>query len=213
MTRTEPTLPHTQCPAKDAPPNAIGLSERSDRLLEAIRLEFPGFEIRPKEGDILQRAIASALLAITLGRQRSYLTHYHTVLFGKLYVPESFAKLSDGDRYVLFMHERVHLRQRKRLGDLAMGFVYLVPLFPLFLAWGRARLEWEAYTATILATAELHGVDAARALEPEIVRRFVGPDYGWMWPFPAVIRGWFRAVVAELEAPARPLEKSGPEIT
>ena len=26
-----------------------------------------------------------------------------------------------------------------------MAFVYLVPIFPLCLAWGRARIEWEAY--------------------------------------------------------------------
>ncbi len=79
-----------------------------------------------------------------------------------------------------------------------MAFVYLVPVFPLFLAWGRARLEWEAYSATIRSTAELHGLPAARALEGEIVRRFVGPDYGWMWPFPGTIRRWFRSVIAQL---------------
>ena len=42
-----------------------------------------------------------------------------------------------------------------------MAFVYLVPFFPLFLAWGRARLEWEAYVETIRATAEVRGLDAA----------------------------------------------------
>jgi hypothetical protein len=86
------------------------------------------------------------------------------------------------------------------MGDLAMAFVYLVPFFPLFLAWGRARLEWEAYVETIRATAEVRGLDAARALREEIVRRYVGPDYGWMWPFPRSIRRWFGEVIAELEA-------------
>jgi hypothetical protein len=86
------------------------------------------------------------------------------------------------------------------MGDLAMAFVYLVPFFPLFLAWGRARIEWEAYVETIRATAEVHGLDAARALEGELVRRYVGPDYGWMWPFPRTIRRWFAEVMADLEA-------------
>jgi hypothetical protein len=27
----------------------------------------------------------------------------------------------------------------------------------------------------------------------------VGPDYGWMWPFPATIRRWFGRVIAELK--------------
>src|ERR1700733_9503379 len=155
-------------------------SARHEALLDDIRREFPGFEVVPK------------LAVVTLGGQRRYLTHYHTVLFGKLYVPDSWPRMDDDARYILLRHERVHLRQRRRMGDLVMAFVYLFPIFPLFLAWGRARIEWEAYVETIRATAEVHGLDAARALEDEIVRRYVGPDYGWMWPFPRAVRSWFR---------------------
>jgi hypothetical protein len=86
------------------------------------------------------------------------------------------------------------------MGDLAMAVVYLLPILPLFLAWGRARIEWEAYVETIRATAEISGLEAARALEDEIVRRYVGPDYGWMWPFPRAVRGWFAEVIERLEA-------------
>jgi hypothetical protein len=179
-------------------------TSRHERLLEEIRGEFPEFEIRPKRGSDLQRAISVALAAITLGGQRHYLTRYHTVLFGKLYVPDTWAGMHDDARYVLLRHERVHLRQRRRMGDLAMAFVYLVPFFPLFLAWGRARIEWEAYAETIRATAEVHGLDAARALREEIVARYVGPDYGWMWPFPGVIRRWFGEVLEEV---SRDLER------
>jgi hypothetical protein len=172
------------------------------RLLEDIRREFPSFEIRPKRTSALQRLIAGALAVVTLGGQRRYLTHYHTVLFGKLYVPDAWDGMDDAARYVLLRHERVHLRQRRRMGDVPMALVYLLPLFPLFLAWGRARIEWEAYVETIRATAEVHGLDAARGLEDEIVRRYVGPDYGWMWPFPRTVRRWFHATIAELEARA-----------
>jgi hypothetical protein len=186
---------------------------RSERLLASIRREFPDFEVRRKKGDRIQHAISLALAIMTLGGQRSYLTRYHTVLFGKLYVPDSYAQLDDVARTILLEHERVHLLQRRRMGDLAMAFIYLVPVFPLFLAWGRARLEWEAYTATMRATAELCGLPAARALENELVRRFVGPDYGWMWPFPRTIRRWFRAVLAELEATPLPLHNSDPHRT
>jgi hypothetical protein len=83
-----------------------------------------------------------------------------------------------------------------------MAFVYLFPILPLFVAWGRARIEWEAYVETIRATAEVSGLMAARALENEIVRRYVGPDYGWMWPFPGAVRRWFAEVIAQLEAEA-----------
>ena len=83
-------------------------------------------------------------------------------------------------------HERVHLRQRRRYGDLVMTFLYLVPFFPLGLAYGRARIEWEAYTETMRATAELLGSDARdrTALRAHIVQQFTSGAYGWMWPFP-----------------------------
>ena len=80
-----------------------------------------------------------------------------------------------------------------------MGFVYLVPIFPLFLAYGRARIEWEAYEETIAATAELLGLERARALKPGLVRRFVGPDYGWMWPFPRAVERWFDEAMERIE--------------
>ena len=178
------------------------MTTRHEALLRDIVEEFPSFAIVPKRTSTLQRAIALALAVVTFGGQRHYLTRYHTVLFGKLWVPDAWGRMSDDDRYVLLRHERVHLRQRKRMGDVVMALAYLLPLFPLFLAWGRARIEWEAYVETIRATAEVHGLDAARALESEIVRRYVGPDYGWMWPFPGVVRGWFAEVIADLEAEA-----------
>jgi hypothetical protein len=33
----------------------------------------------------------------------------------------------------------------------------------------------------------------------EIVERFTGPDYGWMWPFPSHVNRWFDQALQELE--------------
>jgi hypothetical protein len=178
------------------------MPSRHEELLAEIHQEFPAFSIVHKRGDLLQRAIAALLLVVTFGGQRHYMTRYHTVLFGKLYVPDAWTRMDDDERYILLRHERVHLRQRRRMGDLIMALVYLLPFFPIFLAWGRARLEWEAYVETIRATAQVRGLDAARGLKEEIVRRYVGPDYGWMWPFPGAVRAWFAEVIADLEAEA-----------
>ncbi len=167
------------------------IGSEASRLLEEIRAEFPSFAVRYKRESGLQRAIHVALAIVTFGAMRTYATHYHTVLFGVLWVPDSWDEMTDVDRVILLRHERVHLRQRRRMGDVVMALVYLLPFFPLFLAYGRARIEWEAYRETIAATAELRGIDAARALRPTLVRRFVGPDYGWMWPFRATIERWF----------------------
>jgi len=173
---------------------------RLERLLGELRAEFPRFTIQKKRTSGLQKAIHLALAVITFGGQRVYLTRYHTVLFGTLWVPDTWDTMSDDDKYILLRHERVHLRQRKRLGDVMMTFVYLVPFFPLFLAYGRARIEWEAYVETLRATAEVHGPEAAADLRDHIKRRFVGPEYGWMWPFPAAIDRWFDEAMADVRA-------------
>ncbi len=169
-----------------------------DEFLAEMRGEFPTFSIRYKRDSDFQRAIHVAIRIITLDRMKTYATQYHTVLFGTLWVPDAWDAMSDVDRVILLRHERVHLRQRQRMGDVVMAFVYLVPICPLFLAYGRARIEWEAYEETIAATAELLGMERARALKPGIVRRFVSADYGWMWPFPKTVGRWFEEQIERL---------------
>jgi hypothetical protein len=174
--------------------------QRTDALLRELEDEFPSFRIRHKRDSRLQRAIDIGLRVLTLGGQRHYMTHYHTVLFGVLWVPSSWESTSDDDRYVLLRHERVHLRQRARMGDVRMGALYLFVFLPLFLSYGRARIEWEAYEETLRATCEVRGAASAWTLEDTIVSRFTGPDYGYMWPFPKQVRRWFREAMQRIEA-------------
>lgn len=174
--------------------------ERLARLLAELTAEFPRFRIRKKRTSVLQKTIHVALALVTLGGQRVYLTNYHTVLFGTLWVPDAWDAMTDNDKYILLRHERVHLRQRARMGDVMMTFLYLVPFFPLLLAYGRARIEWEAYIETLYATAEIYGLESAEALRSHIKQRFVGPEYGWMWPFPKTIDRWFDDTMAILRA-------------
>jgi len=177
----------------------------SEGLIAEITREFPTFRLVSKRGSALSVAIDRALRLLTFGAQRDYLTRYHTVLGTTLYVPYSWDATADEDRVIVLRHERVHLRQRRRYGMLLMSFLYLVPFFPIGLAYGRARLEWEAYRETLRATAELRGLDSVRegSLRQMIVERFTGGAYGWMWPFPARIRAWYDTAVRELEAEAR----------
>jgi hypothetical protein len=174
-------------------------------MIDEIIAEFPKFRTVAKRESLLSRLIHGCLLAVTLGAQRRYLTHYHTVLGYTLYTPASWESTPDEDRVIVLRHERVHLRQRRRFGYPLMAFLYLVPFFPIGLAYGRARLEWEAYTETLRATAELRGLASARSpeLRRMIVGRFTGGDYGWMWPFRAQVERWYDAVLADLEAGAR----------
>lgn len=176
----------------------------SEQLIAEIRQEFPALRIVDKTESRISRWIDWGLRVVTLGRQRRYLTHYHTVIGQTLYLPASWHTTSEAGRVIVLRHERVHLRQRQRLGFSWMAFLYLVPFFPVGLAYGRARLEWEAYQETLRATAELAGLSAIRepGLRAEIVRRFTGPDYLFMWPFRAAVERWYDAEVAALEARA-----------
>ncbi len=175
----------------------------STELLATIQQEFPAFTIRSKRGNTLSLLIDRLLRLVTLGKQNSYLTTFYTVLGSTLYVPESWSELSDIERVILLRHERVHLRQRRRYTFPGMAFLYLLPILPVGLAYGRARLEWEAYTETLRATYELQGIEAVKALRAPLIRRFTSADYAWMWPFPDTINRWYGRVIAEIEAAPR----------
>lgn len=171
-----------------------------DRFLAELRAEFPRFRIVDKRGDRLSRAIDLALKVITLGGQRRYLTHYHTVIGDTLYVPEGWDACPATAKIITLRHERVHLRQRRRYTLPGMAFLYLVWPLPLGLAYGRARIEWEAYCETLRATLELRGEAALRdpALREHVVRQFTSAAYGWMWPFRRAVDRWYDAALDEL---------------
>ena len=101
----------------------------------------------------------------------------------------------------MLRHEAVHLRQFRRYGRVGMALLYLGPILPLGLAWGRARLEWEAYAETLRATAEVYGLEAAAspALRARLIAQFTGPAYGWMWPFPSTVSRWVDDALAALQ--------------
>ena len=173
---------------------------RCGPFLDALRREFPGLRVIAKQRDPLSRAIDVALRIVTLGGQSAYLTQYVTTLGVSLYVPSDWDSRDDLPRYCVLRHEAVHLRQFRRYGYLGMAWRYLVPILPLGLAWGRARLEWEAYSETLRATAEVYGLAAAEqpALRARILAQFTGPAYGWMWPFPTVVSRWYDATLVAL---------------
>lgn len=182
----------------------------AEAFLAELAREFPNFRVVYKRDSRLCRCIHWSLIAVTLGGQREFLSGYYTVLGDTLYVPNAWDTLGDLDRVILLRHERVHLRQRRRYGIIGMSLLYLLPILPLGLAYGRARIEWEAYQETLRATAELCGIE--RAGDPElrrrIVSRFTGPAYGWMWPFRSVVERWYDTWVEELKREyARPEER------
>ncbi len=171
-----------------------------ERYLDALREEFPRLRVVDKARDPFSRLIDRALRLITLGGQDAFMTRYVTTIGRTIYLPSGWTERSPASRYVTLRHEAVHLRQFARYGLVIIALVYLLPIVPLGLAWGRARLEWEAYAETLRATREVHGMEAARdpKLHAYIVRQFTGPAYGWMWPFPVTVQLWIDRALAEL---------------
>lgn len=163
------------------------------RFVVEMQTEFPSFRIVKKERSSFAKAIDVALKLVTLGGQREFMTRYYTVIGDTLYVPEGFDDIDPIDVVVTLRHERVHLRQRRRYTFLGMAVIYLMLPLPLGLAYGRARIEWEAYTETLRAVKELKGEEALKSaeLKERIVRQFTSAAYGWMWPFKSQVERWY----------------------
>lgn len=166
------------------------------------RCRDQGVVISKKSDHWLHRVIDRALRVITFGKMDSYLLSYVTTIGKSITVPDDWDDWSELSRWEILEHELVHVAQFERYTLVGMAFLYLFVPLPLGLAYARARLEWEAYAVTLECTALAEGMAVARsaAVCDRIVDRFCGPDYGWMWPFPSVIRGWISKKLDEIEA-------------
>lgn len=177
----------------------------SRRRLEALLTEMAArprpVRVVQKRAHWHQRAAAHALWLLTFGGQRTYLSHYVTTLGCTIYVPDDFDRWHPDQAWEVLRHELVHVAQFERYGWIGMILLYGFLPLPAGLAYGRARLEMEAYRETLRAVAEIEGLDAARdpALHAQIVRRFTGPDYGWMWPFPRAVQRWIDEALVAVE--------------
>jgi hypothetical protein len=169
------------------------MTDRYEELVAKLRAEIPGFRVVPKHLSRLHRFIHVGLQIVTLGGMRDYLEGYQTTIGKTVYVTSDWERRTADERYVTLRHEAVHVRQFRRLTLPVMAFLYLLVPLPMGLAYFRARLEWEAYTETIRAAAEVWGADHPRRQDfrRHIVDQFVGPSYGWMWPFRRSVERWY----------------------
>ena len=174
---------------------------RYDALVEALREEFPRFRIVRKDRSAFQRAIHYTLVAVTFGGMRRYLDTFQTTIGSTVYVTPDWDDRPEKVRYVTLRHEAIHLRQFRKYTLPGMALLYVFLPLPMGLAWFRARFEKEAYEESIRAAAEVYGPDYPRGTEYRryIIDQFVGPSYGWMWPFRAGLERWYDRVLATLD--------------
>ncbi|MCA9616278.1 MAG: hypothetical protein R3B99_13930 [Polyangiales bacterium] len=171
-----------------------------DAFLDELRVAFPRLRVVHKEDDAFSRLLHRVVTVVTFGAQRRFLDRYVTTIGATIYLPRGFEERDPRARYVTLRHEAVHLRQFARWGLVPTALLYLLPILPLGLAWGRARIEWEAYAETFRATAEAYGPAAAHdpRLREHVRRQFTTGAYGWMWPFASQVDRWIDEVLAEL---------------
>lgn len=113
-------------------------------------------------------------------------------LIGRILPPVRYAVVTIGDTVYspdghtpspsTIAHETVHVEQWARMG-LWFPIVYFLGGLPVFLAYGRWRLEREAYLVQI----KHHGMTI-----DEAVKALWSPLYWWCWP-PKLMRAWFEA--------------------
>ncbi len=173
---------------------------RTRGYIEQLQAEFPDLDIVDKARSGFSKLLAVLVNLVTFGKVNNYISEVITTIGSTIYLPESWAAMTDESRYIVLRHEAVHLRQFRRYGMIGMVLLYLFPIFPIGLAWGRARLEWEAFDETIRATAEVYGLDFVRRKRfvRLIVHKFTKADYGWMWPFKRQVKRWVRRTIADV---------------
>jgi hypothetical protein len=171
--------------------------DRYEALVDELRAEFPRLKIVRKDKSRLHRAIHVALRALTLGKMRTYLDSFQTTIGYTIYVTADWESRDPDQRYVTLRHEAVHVRQFRKLTIPVMALLYLFLPLPMGLAYFRARFEKEAYAESIRAAAEVWGMDYPRRPEYRtfVIDQFMGPSYGWMWPFRTSLERWYDAVL------------------
>jgi hypothetical protein len=175
---------------------------RYDALVAALRAELPGFRIVRKDRSPLHKAIHYALVALTFGRMRTYLDSFQTTIGRTVYVTSDWDDWDPDRRYVTLRHEAIHLRQFRMFTLPGMALLYVFLPLPIGLAWFRAYFEKAAYAESIRAAAEVWGEAYPRtaAYRNHVIGQFLGPSYGWMWPFRPGLERWYDQVLASLPA-------------
>jgi len=173
-----------------------------EALLKEISAEFPDFKTVSKPDSRLMRALSWFLLIVTFGTQKAFMSSYITTIGHTVYVPAGWDLRPEEGRVEVMRHERVHMRQQRRYGRVLFTFLYLVPFFPLFLAYGRAKLEMEAYAESVRAKAQLRGSAYVQTKEFKawLTSQFVTGSYGWMWIYKPTVVKWIDKAIADAVA-------------
>ena len=173
--------------------------EDYEKLLSEIKSEFPQFEIIKKQDSKLMKSIGVFLKIASFGKTKFFMESFVTTLGEKVYVPATWDAYSLATRAITLRHERIHMRQAKRIGRTAFSLLYLFLPVPIFFAYFRMKFEKEGYEESLQAYNEYYGPRFfTQALKDSIVSHFTSAEYIWMWPWKAQIEKWYDDTVYEI---------------
>jgi hypothetical protein len=174
-----------------------------EALCAEVRTEFPSFVIKDKSTSFFMKLVNLFLRIVTFGKLNEFMTAFITTIGYTVYVPDGWDQMRENDRVAVLRHERIHMRQRRKYSAFLFSFLYLVPFFPLGLAYFRARFEMEAYTETMRAAVDDHGKVILKlpAFKANIVAHFTTGQYGWMWPFKKTVERWYDEAASKILSP------------
>lgn len=172
-------------------------------LAADISREFPSFKIVPKANSFLMKCINAFMLVCSFGKANQFMVAFVTTIGCTVYTPTDWETWGNTDHCEILSHERIHMRQSKRLTSFLYSLAYLIPFFPLGLAFFRAKFEMEAYTESMRVIQAAGGVLTDPNLKARFVGYITGPSYLWAWPFQSYVEKWYDNAVLELQTEAR----------
>lgn len=173
-----------------------------EEVIADTKAEFPDFKVIKKADSRLMSAIGGFLWLVTFGQQNTFMRNYTTTLGNTVYTPTSWEERSDESRTITLRHERVHMRQAKKHGQLLFSLMYLLWPLPVLWASARVRFEQEAYEESIRALVERDGIETVMQnveLKERTIGHFVSADYFWSSIDRKEIEAWYREVLMRLQ--------------
>jgi len=167
-------------------------------LNQEILSEFPSYQVIYKSDSAWMKIVNVLLLIVTFGQMNDYMTDFVTTMGTTVYVPSSWDGWIAAEKCSILRHERIHMRQAKRMTRVLFSLCYILWPLPMFLSWGRTRLEMEAYEETLAAWKD-YGIDPRNPLNrASMISNFTSSYYGWMWPFDSKVAAWYDAAVKRI---------------
>lgn len=176
------------------------IPETLDKTIEDISLEFPSFKVLKKSESWLMKTIGKLLFIISFGQNKSFMTDFITTIGNTVYVPDSWDSKLEKSRIEVLMHERIHMRQSKKLTPIIYALAYLLFPIPIGFAWARAKLEWEAYTESMRVKSHFSGIQSVKTPEFKeyLFKNFTGSSYMFMMPFKSILEKWYQESIKRL---------------